>query len=111
MRLTSFAQKTAQELRAALEQLKKEGMKSLILDLRNNPGGLLPAAVEISNMFVGDGKIVSTKGRNTVERVFDADKNKVVTGVPMVVLVNGNSASASEIVSACLQDHKRATIW
>jgi carboxyl-terminal processing protease len=85
-------------------------MKSLILDLRNNPGGLLPAAVEISNMFVGDGKIVSTKGRNTVERVFDADKNKVVTDVPMVVLVNGNSASASEIVSACLQDHKRATV-
>ena len=110
VRLTSFAQKTAQELRAALEQLKKEGMKSLILDLRNNPGGLLPAAVEISNMFVGDGKIVSTKGRNTVERVFDADKNKVVTDVPMVVLVNGNSASASEIVSACLQDHKRATV-
>ena len=110
VRLTSFAQKTAQELRSALEQLKKEGMKGLILDLRNNPGGLLPAAVEISNMFVPEGKIVSTKGRNTVERVFEADKSKVVTDVPMVVLVNGNSASASEIVSACLQDHKRATV-
>lgn len=110
VRLTSFAQKTAQELKEALEQLKKDGMKGLILDLRNNPGGLLPAAVEISNMFVGDGKIVSTKGRNTVERVFEADKNKVVTDVPMVVLVNGNSASASEILSACLQDHKRATV-
>lgn len=110
VRLTSFAQKTSQELKAALEQLKKDGMKGLILDLRNNPGGLLPAAVEISNMFVGDGKIVSTKGRNTVERVFEAEKSKVVTDVPLVVLVNGNSASASEIVSACLQDHNRATI-
>lgn len=110
VRLTSFAQKTASELKAALEQMKKEGAKGLILDLRNNPGGLLPAAVEISNMFVGEGKIVSTKGRNTVERVFEADKNKVVTDIPMVVLVNGNSASASEIVSACLQDHNRATI-
>jgi carboxyl-terminal processing protease len=85
-------------------------MKGLILDLRNNPGGLLPAAVDISNMFVPEGKIVSTRGRNTVERVFEADKSKVLTNVPMAVLVNGNSASASEIVSACLQDHKRATI-
>jgi len=110
VRMSSFAQKTTQELRAALDQLKKEGMKGLILDLRNNPGGLLPAAVDISNMFVPEGKIVSTRGRNTVERVFEADKSKVLTNVPMVVLVNGNSASASEIVSACLQDHKRATI-
>ncbi|MBI1324342.1 PDZ domain-containing protein [bacterium] len=110
VRITSFAQKTAQELRAALESLKKQGMKGLVLDLRNNPGGLLPAAVEISNMFVPEGKIVSTKGRNTVERVFEAEKSKVVTDVPMVVLVNGSSASASEIVSAALQDHNRAAV-
>ncbi len=110
VRITSFAQKTAQELRAALESLKKQGMKGLVLDLRNNPGGLLPAAVEISNMFVPEGKIVSTKGRNTVERVFEAEKSKLVTDVPMVVLVNGSSASASEIVSAALQDHNRAAV-
>lgn len=110
IRITSFAQKTAQELRSALESLKKQGMKGLVLDLRNNPGGLLPAAVEISNMFVPEGKIVSTRGRNTVERVFEAEKSKVVTDVPMVVLVNGSSASASEIVSAALQDHNRAAV-
>jgi carboxyl-terminal processing protease len=110
VRVTSFAQKTAQELRAAIESLKKQDMKGLVLDLRNNPGGLLPAAVEISNMFVPEGKIVSTRGRNTVERVFEAEKSKVLTDVPMVVLVNGSSASASEIVSAALQDHNRAAI-
>lgn len=110
VRITSFAQKTAQELRAALESLKKQGMKGLVLDLRNDPGGLLPAAVEITNMFVPEGKIVSTKGRNTVERVFEAEKSKVVTDVPMAVLVNGSSASASEIVAAALQDHDRAAI-
>jgi len=110
VRITSFAQKTAQELRDAIESLKKQGMKGLVLDLRNNPGGLLPAAVEISNMFVPEGKIVSTRGRNTVERVFEADKSKLLTDVPLVVLVNGNSASASEIVSAALQDHDRAAV-
>jgi len=110
VRISSFAQKTAQELKSALETLKKQGMKGLILDLRNNPGGLLPAAVEISNMFVPEGKIVSTRGRNTVERVFEAEKSKLVSDVPMVVLVNGSSASASEIVSAALQDHDRAAI-
>ena len=85
-------------------------MRGLILDLRFNPGGLLNSAIEVSNLFISSGRIVSTKGRNTPERVWDAHKNGAFEGFPMVVLVNRYSASASEIVSACLQDHKRAVI-
>ena len=85
-------------------------MKGLILDLRGNPGGLLSQATEISDMFVESGKLVSTKGRNTPERVWNATKEGTLTGFPMAILVNRLSASASEIVSACLQDHKRAIV-
>jgi carboxyl-terminal processing protease len=93
-----------------LDTLKKEGMKALILDLRFNPGGLLTAATAISDFFVESGVIVSTKGRNTEEQVFKAKRAGTFSGFPMVVLVNRYSASASEIVSACLQDHKRAIV-
>ena len=85
-------------------------MKGLILDLRFNPGGLLTSAIEISDLFVAEGRIVSTKGRNTPERTWDAEKEGTFEGFPMAVLVNRYSASASEIVSACLQDHKRAVV-
>ncbi|MCH7989733.1 MAG: S41 family peptidase, partial [Planctomycetes bacterium] len=110
LRLTHFSRRTSDELRAALKELQDAGMKGLILDLRKNPGGLLSQATEISNMFIESGKLVSTKGRNTPERVWNATKEGTLTGFPMSIIVNRFSASASEIVSACLQDHKRAII-
>lgn len=110
IRITAFSRDTADNLRSALEELTKEGMKGLVLDLRFNPGGLLTAAVEICDMFVSDGVIVSTKGRNTPERVMRAHKEGTFEGFPIAILVNNYSASASEIVSACLQDHKRAVV-
>lgn len=110
IRLTHFSRNSTDELEQALIQLQKDGMKGLVLDLRYNPGGLLQAATAISDLFVESGTIVSTKGRNTEEQVFKAKKAGTFTGFPMVVLVNRFSASASEIVSACLQDHHRAII-
>ena len=110
MRLTSFGRNSADEIHDSLEKLKKDGMKALILDLRFNPGGLLSAATAIADYFVESGVIVSTKGRNTEEQVVRAKKAGTYSGFPMVVLVNHASASASEIVSACLQDHKRAIV-
>lgn len=110
VRLTHFSRNTSEELRAAIEQLKKQGMKSLVMDLRNNPGGLLTSAVEICDMFIDSGKIVTTKGRNTREQVQRARRSTTLTDVPLSIIVNRFSASASEIVSACLQDHERAIV-
>jgi carboxyl-terminal processing protease len=110
IRITSFIQKTTEELKKALDELKEQGMKALVLDLRDNPGGLLTAAVEVSDLFVDKGKIVSTRGRNTVEKTYMAQSDGTYDGFPMAVLINGGSASAAEIVSACLQDHGRAAI-
>ena len=110
IRISSFIQNTTEELKKALAELKADGMKGLILDLRDDPGGLLSSAVEISDLFVEEGAIVSTKGRNTATKSYTAVKEGTYTDFPMVVLVNQNSASAAEIVSACLQDHDRAVI-
>lgn len=110
IRLTAFSRDTSGELQRALEQLKSDGMRGLILDLRFNPGGLLNAAVEVSDLFVSEGRIVSTKGRSVSERSWDAKKIGTFEDFPMVILVNRFSASASEIVAACLQDHKRAVV-
>jgi carboxyl-terminal processing protease len=115
VRVTGFIQNTADELRKALDQLREEGVKGLILDLRDNPGGLLSSAVEISDMFMDnagkkDGKIVSTEGRNTIPKEYRAQKDSPYEDLPVVVLINQNSASASEIVSAALQDNDRATV-
>ncbi len=110
VRLTAFSRDTAAELQKVLSQLQSEKIRGLILDLRFDPGGLLSAAIEVSDMFVAEGRIVSTKGRITPERTWDARKEGTFEGFPMVVLVNRYSASASEIVAACLQDHKRAVI-
>ena len=86
-------------------------MKGIVLDLRNNPGGLLDEAVGLVDIFVDDGKIVSQKGRKkSDEQTYKAKSSKTLTKVPLVVLVNGGSASASEIVSGALQDHKRGVI-
>jgi carboxyl-terminal processing protease len=110
IRLTHFSRRSTDEMAHALEALKSQGMKGLILDLRFNPGGLLSQATEIADLFIESGTIVSTKGRSTPERVTEAKAEGTYSGFPMAVLVNQYSASASEIVSACLQDHKRATI-
>lgn len=110
IRLSHFSRHSSEELTAALKTLKAGGVKGLVLDLRFNPGGLLSQAVKISDLFIESGKIVSTKGRNTPERTWNAKKPGTYSDVPLVILVNRFSASASEILSACLQDHKRAVI-
>ena len=94
----------------ALDELEEARLRGLILDLRFNPGGLFTSAIGVSDLFVTSGKIVSTEGRNTKSRSWDAEQEGTYEGFPMVVLVNRYSASASEIVSACLQDHHRAIV-
>ncbi len=110
IRITNFVSDTAEELEAALEDLKTQGMKGLILDLRDDPGGLLNAAVDVSDLFLKDGKIVTTKGRNQRDKVYEAEPEGTLPDFPMAVLVNQHSASASEIVAAALQDHQRAVV-
>lgn len=110
IRITTFSRHTSDEVRSAMQQLAAGGVKGLILDLRWNPGGLLTSAIEIADFFVADGRIVSTAGRNTPERKWEAKKEGTFEGFPIAVLVNHSSASASEILSACLQDHKRAVV-
>jgi carboxyl-terminal processing protease len=110
VRLSAFGRHTAEELQKVLDQLQKDGAKALILDLRFNPGGLLPVAIEVSDLFLNTGRIVSTEGRNTAPRVWDAKQPGTIADLPLAVLVNRYSASASEIVAACLQDHHRAVV-
>lgn len=111
VRITSFGEKTTDDLRTALQWLVAHEMRGLILDLRDDPGGLLSAAIEICDMFIKSGTIVSTRGRDgNILNAWQATGKGEFTGFPMVVLVNHYSASASEIVSACLQDHHRAKI-
>jgi carboxyl-terminal processing protease len=114
VRLTNFSKNSVAELQAAIERVQTEGARGLVLDLRNNPGGLLRAAVGVSDLFLLEGRIVSTKGRNHREEVYDAKAEGTLLlpadKYPMAVLVNKYSASASEIVAAALQDHKRAVV-
>lgn len=112
LRLTTFGQHSATELEAALGGGKSCPFDALILDLRNNAGGLLDVAVDVCDMFLDRGRIVSTRGRDGVDRsVFEATPPLTIPNfIPIVVLVNRYSASASEIVAACLQDHGRAVI-
>ena len=111
LRINTFAENTAGELREALEWLVEHDMQALILDLRDDPGGLLNAAVDVCDMFIESGVIVSTRGRDGhIIRAEEATPGDTFTDFPMAVLVNHMSASASEIVAACLQDHKRAII-
>jgi carboxyl-terminal processing protease len=113
IRIIQFNEPTTDALQKALEKLLAQGMRALILDLRNNPGGLLPIAVEVSQKFLkGGDKIVSTRGRvgTGAQSEYAAKGRYHYTDFPMVVLVNGGSASASEIVAGALQDHKRAVL-
>lgn len=114
VRISSFQSHTGDDLNRALKRLKKENnnsLKGLVLDLRNNPGGLLAAAVSVSDSFLGNGLIVFTKGRmEDSELRFNAKPGDLLNRAPIVVLVNGGSASASEIVAGALQDHRRAVI-
>ena len=113
IRITNFQEKTPQELVKALEKLEKENnpMKGLIIDLRNNPGGLLDAAVRVADEFIDHGLIVYTEGRLKQQNLrFEATPNRRKHPYPVAVLVNEGSASASEIVAGALQDHKRAVI-
>ena len=111
VRLTSFGEKTVEELRSVLTDLDND-FESIILDVRGNSGGLLYAARDISDMFLDSGRIVSTKIRGgKTEAVYDATEGTLVDpSKPMAILIDGGSASASEIVAACLQDNQRATI-
>lgn len=110
VQITAFARHTHEDLRRVLEELEQQGMRGLVLDLRLNPGGLLTAAIDVSDLFISSGEIVRTAGRNVSGRTFLAHAAGTFDGFPMAVLVNRYSASASEIAAACLQDHERAVI-
>ena len=112
IRLTSFNDNSSDQIKKQIKKLKKnENLKAFILDLRNNPGGLLSQAIKISDFFLQNGEIVSTKSRRKSEnRKWFARKGDITEGKPLVVLINYGSASASEIVAGALKDHKRAIV-
>jgi len=114
VRLSQFQVHTGSDLLKSLEKLKKENngeLKGLVLDMRNNPGGVLQAAVDVADAFINDGLVVYTKGRlPDSDMQFSATPGDHLKGIPIVVLINGGSASASEIVAGALQDHHRAVI-
>src|SRR5690606_23287540 len=127
LRINSFGDQTGAQMRRVVSSVINQGMKGLIIDLRDNPGGLLPAAIEVCDMFLDPdgpptpgpggqlipaGRIVTTRDRNG--RVLDehrASGDGTIGGFPIAVLVNQASASASEIVAACLQDHQKAAVF
>ena len=114
VRITTFQSPTGAALRDAVNALKEENngsLKGLILDMRNNPGGVLDAAVQVSDAFLNKGTIVYTEGRiEDAKQRFHAKPGDLINGAPIIVLVNGGSASASEIVAGALQDHQRAVV-
>ncbi|WP_132807659.1 S41 family peptidase [Tepidamorphus gemmatus] len=115
IRITQFNEQTFENLKLAIEKLEQEipadRLKGFIIDLRNNPGGLLDQAIAVSDTFLDRGEIVSTRGRNLDEsQRYNARSGDLTKGKPVIVLINGGSASASEIVAGALQDHRRATI-
>ena len=115
IRITQFTEQTTDGLKKAISdltsQLGADKVKGFVIDLRNNPGGLLDQAISVSDAFLDKGEIVSTRGRNAEEtQRFNARPGDLTKGKPIIVLINGGSASASEIVAGALQDHKRATL-
>jgi len=113
LRISNFQTKTTADLLKAIKKMKKEndGLEGMVLDLRNNPGGVLSGAVGVSDAFLNEGMIVYTDGRESDSKLrYDATEGDVLEGAPLVVLVNGGSASASEIVAGAMQDHGRAVV-
>jgi len=114
LRLTGFNEQTASGMEKGIRELKRQigpGIKGYVLDLRNNPGGLLDQAIQVSDDFLTQGEIVSTRGRHADDtQRYDARPGDLTDGKKVIVLVNGGTASASEIVAGALQDHKRATV-
>ena len=114
LRVTAFNEQTSPSLKRAIERIKDEvggDLEGFVLDLRNNPGGLLDEAVAVSDTFLDKGEIVSTRGRDSDDtQRFNANSGDMIDGLPIVVLINGGSASASEIVAGALQDHRRAIV-
>src|SRR6202012_5629751 len=114
LRITSFSETTADDVTRAVARLKRDnpgGIKGLVLDLRNNPGGVLEAGVAVADAFLNEGVIVTADGRTPDARFrMDATPGDVIDGAPLVVLVNSGSASASEIVAGALKDHGRAEL-
>jgi len=114
IRITTFNQQTMPGLQTAFDEIKAEGgadLRGYVLDLRNNPGGLLDQAIEVSDAFIEQGEIVSTRGRVADDsQRFNANPGDSADGLPVIVLINGGSASASEIVAGALQDHRRAIV-
>lgn len=114
IRITSFSEDTDKMVEKAFQKAQKESkgkLAGIVLDVRNNPGGLLDQAVNVSDLFLNQGEIVSTRSRNEEDTVrYSAKAGDISNGLPMVVLINDGSASASEIVAGALQDHKRAVI-
>ena len=111
IRVSSFNQKVDRQIIDSIKNFKKEKLIGYVLDLRNNPGGLLDQAVNVTDIFLEKGEIVSTRGRNGKQGSrYNAVKNDLIEGLPLIVLINQGSASASEIVAGALQDHKRAII-
>src|SRR5215204_5720786 len=113
IRLTQFNEQTTEGLKRAINEMAVQGdkLKGYVIDMRNNPGGLLEEAISVSDAFLDKGEIVSTRGRNAEEtQRFNAKPGDLAKNKPIIVLINGGSASASEIVAGALQDHKRATV-
>src|SRR5690606_38524168 len=115
IRITQFNEQTSENLKKVLSDLESQipadKLKGFVVDLRNNPGGLLDQAISVSDAFLERGEIVSTRGRNAEEtQRFSARAGDLTKSKPVIVLINGGSASASEIVAGALQDHRRATL-
>jgi carboxyl-terminal processing protease len=110
VRLAGFTSGSGSDLKAAVNKQLKAGAKGVVLDLRHNGGGLLNEAVTVASVFLPEGRVVSTKGRARPEHVYNAEGGAIKTSIPVVVLVDGASASASEIVTGALQDRKRAKV-
>ena len=114
IRIRTFQGRTGEDVEKAVAELQDQvdgGLRGVILDMRNNPGGVLNAAVDVSNLFLDGGNIVYTEGQVDEARMsFDAEPGDMLDGAPMVALINGGSASASEIVAGALQDHRRAVV-
>ncbi|MFW6280172.1 MAG: S41 family peptidase, partial [Planctomycetota bacterium] len=108
--VAQFHEKTADDLREALEELKDEGIDALVVDLRFNPGGLLKSAIDVADMFLHDSTVVSTRGRSVSEETFSTHSDDMLVDAPIAVLVNGYSASASEIVAGAIKDNDRGLI-